>query len=36
MTRLAARLREQQADGARLDAVIEKNLEQPGFGGRQT
>ncbi|MYK32900.1 MAG: SAM-dependent methyltransferase, partial [Boseongicola sp. SB0670_bin_30] len=36
MTRLAARLREQQADGAKLDAVIGKNLEQLGFGGRQT
>ena len=35
MTRLAARLREQQADGARLDAVIGRNLEQLGFGGRQ-
>ena len=34
MTRLAARLREQQADGARLDAVIGENLEQLGFGGQ--
>ena len=32
MTRLAARLREQQAQGARLDAAIAANLERLGFG----
>ncbi len=33
MKRLAAQLREQQAEGARLDAAIEKNLQALGFGG---
>ena len=32
MRRLVAQWREQQAEGARLDAEIEKNLEQLGFG----
>ena len=34
MKRLAAQLREQQAEGARLDAAIEANLEALGFGER--
>ncbi len=33
MRRLAAQLREQQAEGARLDAAIEKNLQALGFRG---
>ena len=32
MQRLAARLREQQAEGARLDAAIAENLDALGFG----
>ena len=32
MKRLAARLREQQAEGARLDAAIAADLEALGFG----
>ena len=32
MKRLAARLREQQAEGARLDAAITENLKEIGFG----
>ncbi len=32
MKRLVAQLREQQAEGARLDAAIEANLEKLGFG----
>ncbi len=35
MKRLAAQLREQQAEGARLDAAIEENLQALGFGGRE-
>ena len=35
MARLAARLREQQAEGAGPDAVMSKNPEQLGFGDRQ-
>ncbi len=35
MKRLAAQLREQQAEGARLDAAIGKNLKALGFGGRE-
>ena len=31
MKRLVAQLREQQAEGARLDAAIEANLESLGF-----
>ena len=34
MKRLVAELREQQAEGSRLDAVINENLESLGFGGR--
>ncbi len=34
MKRLVTELREQQAEGARLDAEIEKNLEALGFGGK--
>ena len=33
MTRLVAELREQQLDGARLDARIAENLRMLGFGG---
>ena len=33
MKRLVAQLREQQAEGARLDAAIKVNLEALGFGG---
>ena len=33
MKRLVAQLREQQADGAKLDAAIKVNLETLGFGG---
>ena len=33
MNRLVAQLREQQAEGARLDAAIEANLTRLGFGG---
>jgi type I restriction enzyme M protein len=33
MKRLAAQLREQQAEGARLDAAIGKNLKELGHGG---
>ena len=32
MKRLVAELREQQAEGARLDAAIEANLATLGFG----
>ena len=32
MTRLVAELRAQQAEGARLDAAIERNLYRLGFG----
>ena len=32
MTRLAAQWREQQAEGQRLDATIEENLKNLGFG----
>ncbi len=32
MQRLAAQLREQQAEGARLDAAIAENLKSLGFG----
>ena len=35
MARLAARVREQQAEGFGPDAVISKNPEQLGFGDRQ-
>ena len=35
MTRLAAQLREQQAEGARLDAVIAENLKTLGFGDQE-
>ena len=31
MTRLAAQLRQQQAEGARLDAAIDTNLDRVGF-----
>ena len=31
MTRLVAELREQQGEGARLDAAIARNLEELGF-----
>jgi len=31
MARLAAQLRQQQAEGARLDAAIEANLRELGF-----
>jgi len=34
MTRLVAELREQQAEGERLDAAITENLNGLGFGGR--
>ena len=34
MKRLAARLREQRAGGARLDAAIAANLKRLGFGER--
>ena len=33
MTRLSATLREQQAEGARLDAAIAANLRELGYGG---
>jgi type I restriction enzyme M protein len=33
MRRLAATLREQQAEGAKLDAAIATNLKELGFGG---
>ncbi len=33
MTRLVAELREQQAEGARLDAAIKANLKKLGFRG---
>jgi type I restriction enzyme M protein len=33
MKRLAATLREQQAEGARLDAAIAANLKELGYGG---
>ena len=33
MRRLAATLREQQAEAARLDAAIAKNLRELGYGG---
>jgi hypothetical protein len=33
MRRLTATLREQAAEGRRLDAVIETNLRELGFGG---
>jgi type I restriction enzyme M protein len=33
MRRLAATLREQQADAARLDAEITANLRELGYGG---
>jgi type I restriction enzyme M protein len=33
MTRLVAQLREQQAEAARLDAAIARNLEELGYGG---
>ena len=36
MERLVARLREQQAEGARLDAAISENLEALGFGERES
>ena len=32
MKRLAAQWRKQQAEAVRLDAAIEKNLKQLGFG----
>ena len=35
MTRLAAQLREQQAEGARLDAAIAENLKTLGFGDQE-
>ena len=35
MTRLVAELREQQAEGARLDATIAENLKALGFGNRE-
>ena len=34
MKRLVAQLREQQDEGARLDAAIEANLESLGFGAK--
>ena len=34
MKRLVAELRQQQAEGARLDAAITRNLEALGFGGK--
>ena len=33
MRRLTARLREQQAEGAKLDAAIAANLRELGYGG---
>ena len=36
MTRLVAELREQQAEGARLEAAIAENLEALGFGLRRS
>jgi type I restriction enzyme M protein len=33
MQRLVAQLREQQAEAAKLDAAIAKNLEELGYGG---
>ena len=33
MQRLVAQLREQQAEAARLDEAIAKNLEELGYGG---
>jgi type I restriction enzyme M protein len=33
MQRLAATLREQQAEGAKLDAAIAVNLKELGYGG---
>jgi len=33
MKRLTATLREQQAEGAKLDAAIAKNLKELGYGG---
>ena len=33
MTRLAATLREQQAEAAKLDAAIAANLRELGYGG---
>ncbi len=35
MARLAAQLREQQAEAQRLDAAIEENLARLGFGANQ-
>ena len=35
MNRLVAQLREQQAEGSKLDTVIEKNLELLGFGDQR-
>ncbi len=35
MNRLAAQLREQQAEGSKLDTEIRKNLELLGFGGQE-
>ena len=35
MTRLVAQLREQQAEGSRLDEAIEANLESLGFGAEE-
>ncbi len=35
MKRLAAQLREQQAEAARLDAAIDRNLTELGFGGME-
>ena len=34
MKRLVDELRQQQAEGARLDAAITRNLEALGFGGK--
>ena len=36
MKRLVAQLREQQAEGARLDEAILENLGKPGFRGGET
>ena len=33
MNRLTARLREQQAEAAKLDAAIAANLKELGYGG---
>ena len=33
MKRLVSQLRDQQAEGARLDVAIEANLKALGFGG---